>query len=69
MVDGEKCSLGARALWGKLPPQTSLVSPSGAPFQDSEWWMVPIVTIDRDIFNCNCSRQMTKASMIRAILA
>ncbi|WP_373543175.1 hypothetical protein [Chamaesiphon sp.] len=27
--DSEKCGLGARALWGKLPPQTSLVSQLG----------------------------------------
>ncbi len=30
---------GARALRGKLPPQTSLVSPSRAPFQDSGVFM------------------------------
>jgi putative transposase len=31
-----KCGLGARALRGKLLPQTSLVSLSGAPFQDKD---------------------------------
>ena len=33
-MGGGKCGLGARAFRGKLPPKTSLVSPSRAPFQD-----------------------------------
>jgi hypothetical protein len=32
--ESEKCGLGARAFGGKLPPKTSLLCPSGAPFQD-----------------------------------